>query len=82
MDNHKIVQVIQSDSTIYDLQDLNEEDIADWRRIKKKNVRVRHMRKIRRRAELLVKLKRELRKTHKLSRTESGFPGIFWWHWV
>ena len=57
-----------------------------WRSIKKKNARVRHMRKIRRRAELMVQLKRELRQTHKLSRTESGFPGGIWdigiEHWV
>ena len=64
---------------IYDLQDLNEEDITDWRRIKK-HARVRHMRKIRRRAELLVQLKRELRQLHKLSKTENGFPDIHWWH--
>ena len=56
MENHKIVQVIQSDSTAYDLQDIDKEDIADWKRIKKKNARVRHMRKIRRRVKLLVKL--------------------------
>ena len=48
MDNHKIVQVIQSDTTTYDLQDLDEVDIAEWRRVKEKNVRVRHMKKIRR----------------------------------
>ena len=28
MDNHKIVQVIQSDTTSYNLQDLDEEDLA------------------------------------------------------
>ena len=37
LDNHEIVQVIQSDTTSYNLQDLNKADIADWRRIKKNN---------------------------------------------
>ena len=38
------------------------------------------MRKIRAKVVLLKKLKRELRIVHKLSQTESGFPGIHWWH--
>ena len=50
IDNHKIVQVIQSDTTSYDLQDLDEEDITEWRRVKTKNVRVKWMRKIREKA--------------------------------
>ena len=77
MDNHEIVQVVQSDTSTYDLQDLNEEDITDWRRIKKKNVQVRCMKKIRKKVELLKKLKRELRQAHKLSKTGSGFSGIW-----
>ena len=40
--------------------------------IKKNNVRKQWMRQIRKR-EKLVKLKRELRQVHKLSRTENGF---------
>ena len=38
------------------------------------------MRKIREKVGVLKKLKRELKQAHKLSRTESGFPGILWWH--
>ena len=38
------------------------------------------MRRIRERAGVLKQLKRELRQAHKLSQTESGFPGICWWH--
>ena len=38
------------------------------------------MRKIREKVGVLKKLKRELKQAHKLSRTESGFPGIHWWH--
>ena len=69
MDKHEIIQVIQSDTTTYDLQDLDEVDIAEWKKVNEKNARVRCMKKIRRRVELLVKLKRELREAHKLSRT-------------
>ena len=36
MDNHKIVQVIQSDTTTYSLQDLDKVDIVNWRRVKKR----------------------------------------------
>ena len=38
------------------------------------------MRRIRAKAVVLRKLKKKLRQVHKLSRTESGFPGIHWWH--
>ena len=85
MDNHEIVQVIQSATTLYDLQDLNEEDITEWRKVQKKIAQVRWMKKIRATAGLLRKLKRELRQVHKLSKTGNGFSGI--WdigrkHWV
>ena len=32
MDNHEIIQVIQSNTTAYDLQDPDEYSITDWRR--------------------------------------------------
>ena len=41
MDNHKIVQVIQSDTTSYYLQDLDAEDVAEWKRVKAKNARAK-----------------------------------------
>ena len=41
MDNHEIVQVIQSNMTSYYLQDLAEGDIAECRRVKAKNVRAK-----------------------------------------
>ena len=81
LDNHEVVQVVQSDTTSYDLQDLDdEEDIAEWRRVKAKNMRAKQMRKIREKVGVLKKLKRELRQVHKLSQTECGFPGIHWWY--
>ena len=45
MDNNDIVQVIQSNTTSYNLQDLDEEDITEWRRVKAKDVRAKQMRK-------------------------------------
>ena len=41
LDNHEIVQVIQSDTTSYDLQDLDKGDITEWRKVKAKNVRAK-----------------------------------------
>ena len=41
LDNHEVVQVIQSNSTSYDPQDLEEEDIAKWRKMKVKDVRAK-----------------------------------------
>ena len=75
-----VVQLIQPDTLAYDLADLEEEDFAEWRRMKEEESRARRMRRIREKVGVLKQLKRELRQAHKLSRTESGFPGICWWH--
>ena len=77
MDNNDIIQVIQGNTTSYNLQDLEEEEITKWKKAKAKGAR---MRCIRKRTEVLVKLKRELRLMHKRSRTESGILGICWWN--
>ena len=53
--------------------------VNKWKGIKKNNVRIRQRRQIRKRAELLVRMKREMRQVHKLSKTESRIPGIHWW---
>ena len=80
LDPDNIVQLIQSDTISYDLVDLEEEDFAEWKRMKEEESRARCMRRIRERAGVLKQLKRELRQAHKLSQTENGFPGICWWH--
>ena len=80
LDPDDVVQLIQPDTISYDLADLEEEDFAEWRWMKKEESRARRMRRIREKAGLLKQLKRELQQAHKLSRTESGFPGIHWWH--
>ena len=48
--------------------------------MKEEELRARRMRRIREKAGVLKQLKRELRQAHKLSRMESGFPGICWLH--
>ena len=80
LDPDDVVQLIQPDTISYDLADLEEEDFAEWKRMKEEELRARRMRRIREKAGVLKQLKRELRQMHKLSRTESGFPGICWWH--
>ena len=80
LDPDDVVQLIQPVMISYNLADLEEEDFAEWRRMKEEESRARWMRRIRERAGVLKQLKRELRQTHKLSRTESGFSDIRWWH--
>ena len=80
LDPDDMVQLIQLDMISYDLADLEEEDFAEWGRMKEEELRARRMRRIRERVGVLKQLKRELRQTHKLSQMENGFPGICWWH--
>ena len=78
LDPDDVVQLIQPDMISYDLTDLEEEDFAEWRRMKEEESRARRMRRIREKAGVLKQLKRELWQAHKLSQMESGFPGIHW----
>ena len=80
LDPNDMVQLIQPDTISYDLTDLEEDDFAEWRWMKEEELRARWMKRIREKVGVLKQLKRELRQVHKLSRTESGFPGICWWH--
>ena len=67
LDPDDVVQLIQPDMISYDLADLEEEDFAEWRRMKEEESRARQMRRIRERAGVLKQLKRELQQVHKLS---------------
>ena len=84
LDDDTYVHMIQQDTCLYDIQDLEPEDIAERMRIKKKQALKRRMRRIRRAAEIQagkVKwLRRELQIAHKRSRTEDGELGIVWWN--
>ena len=76
LDDHTFVHIIQRDTCLYDILDLKPEDIAEWMRIKKKQVDKRRMKRIRHAAEIqagkVKRLRRELQIVHKRSRTEDG----------
>ena len=84
LDNETYVHIIQQDTCLYDIQDLDPEDIAERLKIKKKQAVKRRMRRMRRAAEIqagkVKLLRRELRIAHKKSRTEDGELGIIWWN--
>ena len=79
LDNDTIVQVLQNDTTASQLTQYDDKMDKYWKEVKKSNIRRRQWRRIRKRAELLVQLKRELRQAYKLSKTEDGGNGIHWW---
>ena len=83
MDNDSYVHLIQRDTCLYDIQDLEPDEIATRLRMKKKAATKRRMQKIRRRVELrtveVKLLRRELQIAHKKSKTEDGQLGITWW---
>ena len=84
LDDHTFIHMVQWDTWLYDIQDLEREETTERMRIKKKQVRQRRMRRIRWAAEIqaekVKQLKRELWLMHKRSRTESGVLGIVWWN--
>ena len=84
LDDTTFIHIIQQDTCLYDIQDLDPEDIAERLRIKKKQVDKRRMRRMRQAAEIqaekVKRLRRELRIVHKRSRTEDGVLRIVWWN--
>ena len=84
LDDETFVHIIQRDTCLFDIQDLDPEDIAERLRIKKKQADKRRMMRMRRTAEIqagkVKRLRRELRIAHKRSRTEDGILGIVWWN--
>ena len=80
LDDEMYVHIIQQDTCLYDIQDLDPEDIAERLKIKKKQVNKRRMRRIRWAAEIqtgkVKRLRRELQIAHKQSRTGDGELGI------
>ena len=83
-DDDSYVHLIQRDTCLYDIQDLEPEEIDTRLRMKKKAAKKRRMQRIRRHAELRVAevklLRRELQIAHKKNRTENGELGITWWN--
>ena len=47
LEHHTVVQVMQADTIMYNLQDLDDEAIIEWREKKKNNVKLQWMKKIR-----------------------------------
>ena len=61
MDNDTYVHLIQQNTCLFDLQDLDHEELADHRRRKKNWARANKMKRMRIQVEKLVQLNRELR---------------------
>ena len=84
LDDHMFVHMVQRDTCLYNIQDLEPEEIADRMQIKKKQARQRRMQRIRQAAEIQAEkvkwLKRELQLMHNRSQTEDGVLGIIWWN--
>ena len=80
MDDDTYVHLVQWNTCLFNLQDLDHEELADCKRRKKNWARARKMKRMRIEAEKVVQLKRELRQAHKQSRTEAGVQGIIWWN--
>ena len=84
MDDDSYIHLIQRDTSLYDIQDLDPEDIDERLRIKNKAAKKWRMQRIRRHAELraveVKLLRRELQIAHKKNRTENGEIGIIWWN--
>ena len=84
LDDKLYIHIIQRDTCLYDIQELDPEDIAERLWIKKKQAVKRRMRRIRWAVEIQVgkvkRLRRELWIAHKRSRTENGELEIVWWN--
>ena len=83
MDDDSYVHLIQRDICLYNIQDLDPEEIDTRLRMKKKAAKKQQMQRIRRHVELraveVKMLRRELWIAHKKNRTEDGELGITWW---
>ena len=53
LDNDNVIQLIQSDTISYNLQELEEEDFAEWRKMKADEMRLWQMKQIREKAGVL-----------------------------
>ena len=87
LDDHTFVHIMQRDTCLCDIQDLEPEEITERMQIKKKQADKRRMRRMRRirhqadnQAEKVKRLRRMLWVAHKRSRTKDGVMGIIWWN--
>ena len=71
LDGEEIVQLLQNDTHTYQLTQCGNGMVNYWKE-EKRRTRKRQWREIRKRMEMLVKLKRELQQAHKLSTDKQG----------
>ena len=73
IDDNSFVHLVQQDTLLFDLQDLDHEDLANHKRGKRNLARLRALKRETDRAEKLVQLKREL-----IRKAELGELGLIW----
>ena len=73
IDDNSYVHLVQQDTTLFDLQDLDHEDLANHKRVKRNIARARKLKRSTERAEKLVRLKRVL-----IRKAELGVSGLIW----
>ena len=78
LDNNSIVRLLQNDTTAYQLEYAGNNIVDAWKEVKREKVRKRKQRELRKKAEKMVKLHRELNRAlcqaHKLSTDGRGLP--------
>ena len=75
IDDNSYVHLVQQDTPLFNLQDLDHEDLANHKRAKRNIVRARKLQRSTERVEKLVRLKREL-----IRKAELGVSGLIWRH--
>ena len=73
IDNNLFVHLVQQDTTLFDLQDLDHEDLVNHKEGKRRLVESRALKRETKRLEKLVRLKREL-----IGKAELGELGLIW----
>ena len=73
IDDNLFVHLVQQNTPLFDLQDLDHEDLANHKRAKRNLARARKLQRSTERVEKLVQLKREL-----IRKAELGESGLVW----
>ena len=73
LDDNSFVHMVQQDTTMFDLQELTHEELANHKQAKKDLARAKEFKREMDRKEKLVQLKREL-----IRKAELGESGLIW----
>ena len=73
LDDHSFVHMVQVGTSLYDLQDLDQPDIDDYKRRLRKRAELNAKKREKQRMEKVVRLKREL-----IRKGELGESGLVW----